>query len=251
MKRLRAIGTFLAVAGCGVAGSQHSKPAPSYFPMSANRSWEYHLRNLTTADVQPVVVRSRGTSFVPEIGKFAAIFDEHYPDEVLPVAFFLAEGFLQSEIGLRYRFERRMERMPTGTQPMRVMPMPPEAGMRWSYAESVFGGRDGDLGFEIRWKGEIHREDRVIVPAGVFRNCLRIHSIAFHRTVIEERADEYHYVDGYAPDVGLVKSEYSFGQSGDTLPRLELVTFAEEPADRRIPTRELGAGFSWISFPAR
>ena len=149
--------------------------------MSADRLWEYHLR-LQNGDVWPVVVHSRGPRFVPELGRVAAIFDEDYPDQRVPVAFFLSEGFLQSEIGLRYRFERSVELIPIGIQPMRVMPIPPRVGMHWAYFEQVFGASDG-TGFDIRWSGSISREESVIVPAGTFHDCLRIESIVdFFRT---------------------------------------------------------------------
>lgn len=176
-----------------------------------------------------------------ELGKMVVIFDEHYPDQVFPVAFFLSEGFLQSEIGLRYRLERGMELMPLGTEPMRIMPVPPRVGMSWAYFEHVFGATADDTGFEIRWNGSISRAESVKVPAGVFGDCLRIESIALHRLPMDDHPHEYRYLDWYAPNIGLVKSEYGSGERGETFTRMELVSFGRSaPPSEAIPAPPLG-----------
>jgi hypothetical protein len=222
--------SILASAGCGArlipAGSE-----PVYFPMEANRIWEYRLRDLGRDHAWPVSVRSRGPQFVPELGRVVAIFDEEYPDQVVPVAFFLSEGFLQSEIRLGYGLEDRMGVLPIGSQPMRVMPDPPTVGARWSYSEDVFGGSGGQLdrGFAIQWTGIVTGRETVEVPAGVFRDCLRVESTAAHRTPAGEGARQYRYVDWYGPGVGLVRSEYSFSSTGKILTRMELVRYRLAP----------------------
>jgi hypothetical protein len=220
--RATAILALFAATACGpLRTGAHGDS--SYFPMSADRLWEYHLR-LQNGDVWPVVVHSRGPRFVPELGRVAAIFDEDYPDQRVPVAFFLSEGFLQSEIGLRYRLERGVELMPIGIQPMRVMPMPPRVGMRWAYFEQVFATTDG-VGFDIRWSGSISREESVAVPAGVFHDCLRIESVALHRMPMDDHPHEFRYVDWYAPNIGLVKNEYTSGAGRDIVTHMELVSY--------------------------
>jgi hypothetical protein len=218
----------IAACACGMLGGQ-PRGDSSYFPMSADRSWEYRLR-LQSGEVWPVIIRSRGPRFIPELGRVAAIFDEDYPDQRLPVAFFLSEGFLQSEIGLRYRVERGVELMPIGIQPMRVMPMPPRVGMRWAYFEQVFGASDG-VGFDIRWSGSVSREESVVVPAGTFRDCLRVESVALHRIPMDDHRHEFRYVDWYAPNVGLVKNQYVSGTQS-VMSHMELVDYhpGEPPA---------------------
>jgi uncharacterized protein DUF3108 len=227
---------LFAATACSV-GPRRGGEDPSYFPMAADRVWEYRLRNFPTDEVWPVIVHSRGAKFVPALGRMAVIFDEQYPDQVVPIAFFLSGGFLQSEIGLRYRIERGMELMPLGTQPMRVMPMPPRVGMSWAYFEQVFGSSPDATGFEIRWNGSIARAESVTVPAGVFRGCLRIESIALHRLPMDDRPREYRYLDWYAPNIGLVKSEYASGGGGETFTRMELVSFLRDsrPPNPSIP----------------
>ena len=227
MKLATAILALLAATACGPLRSGPHGDS-SYFPMSADRMWKYHLR-LQNGDVWPVIVHSRGPRFVPELGRVAAIFDEEYPDQRVPVAFFLAEGFLQSEIGLRYRLERGVELMPIGIQPMRVMPVPPRVGMRWAYFEQVFGSTDG-VGFDIRWNGSVSREEAVVVPAGVFRDCLRIESVAVHHMPNDDHAHEFRYVDWYAPNIGLVKNEYVTGSARDVVTHMELVGYRQDEA---------------------
>jgi len=228
MNRAIAVVSLLAAVACGPFRFAPRDDA-SYFPMSADRVWEYHFRHLESGDVWPVIVRSRGPTFVPELGRIAAIFDEDYPDQTVPVAFFLAEGFLQSEIGLRYRVEHGVELMPIGIQPMRVMPMPPRVGMRWAYLEQVFGTSADGATLNIRWSGSVSREESVLVPAGVFRDCLRIESIAVHRLPMEAHAREYRYVDWYAPNVGLVKNEYASASDRRVFTRMELVSYLNDP----------------------
>jgi hypothetical protein len=229
---IAAIALSFAVMGCALGGLLPRRQ-PSYFPMSSNRVWEYDFRQLVKGKVWPVVVRSRSPRFVPELGRVAAIFDEEYPDQTLPVAFFFSEGFLQSDIGLRYRLERGVERAPIGIQPMRLMPEPPRIGSRWAYSEPVFRAFGAATALEIRWTGSITREASVMVPAGEFRDCLRVESIATHRLPLGEDAHEYRYVDWYAPNVGLVKNEYSSGQSVYT--RMELVRYADAEAPEGQP----------------
>src|SRR6266849_1213866 len=98
--RATAILALFAATACGpLRTGAHSDS--SYFPMSADRLWEYHLR-LQNGDVWPVV-----------------------------------------------------------------------------------GTTDG-VGFDIRWSGSISREESVVVPAGVFLDCLRIESIALHRMPMDD-----------------------------------------------------------------
>ena len=226
MKRLGVIALSFMVAGCGFARSS-PRDESSYFPMSSRRVWEYRLSRFAQAEVWPVTVRSHGPAFVPELGRVAAIFDEEYPDAVVPVAFFLAEGFLQSEIGLRYHFDSGVERLPTAAQPMRVMPMPPRVGSHWAYSERVFLGFGRQLGLDIEWSGSVSREESVAVPAGRFRDCLRVESIAVHRLPEGAMSREFRYVDWYAPNVGLVKNEYS--SRDEVFTRMELVSFDDLP----------------------
>ena len=221
MKRMTAMVVLLVAYGCGVL-AMRPRGESSYFPMSADRTWEYRLR-LQSGEVWPVTVHSRGPRFVPELNRVAAIFDEDYPDQRVPVAFFLSEGFLQSEIGLRYRVERGVELMPIGIQPMRVMPMPPRVGMQWAYFEQVFGTSDG-VGLDIRWTGSVSREESVVVPAGTFRDCLRVESVALHHTPMDEKPHEFRYVDWYAPDVGLVKNQYVSG-TDELVSHMELMDY--------------------------
>lgn len=204
---------------------------PVYFPMEANRAWEYRLYDLGRQRAWPISVRSRGPRFIPELRRVVAIFDEKYPDQVVPVAFFLSGGFLQSEIGLGYGGRGdRMSRMPIGTQPMRLMPMPPAVGMRWGYSEDVFSGSGRfNPGLAIHWTGIVHAEESVEVPAGNFRGCLRVESVAEHRSPGADESRQYRYVDWYAPGIGLVKSEYSFGDTDVTLTRMELVRYLSSP----------------------
>jgi len=230
MNRAVAVVSLAALAACA-AFRIASRGDATYFPMSAHRVWEYHFRHLESGDVWPVIVRSRGPRFVPELGRIAAIFDEDYPDQSVPVAFFLAEGFLQSEIGLRYRVEHGVELMPIGIQPMRVMPMPPRVGMHWAYLEQVFGTAVDGAALDIRWSGSVSREESVLVPAGVFRDCLRVESVAVHRMPMEASAREYRYVDWYAPNVGLVKNEYASASERRVFTRMELVSYLNEPAN--------------------
>jgi len=238
MNRTTAILLLLAAAGCAALRANSGGEA-SYFPMSADRSWHYRLR-LHNGEIWPVIVHSRGPRFVPELGRVAAIFDEDYPDQKLPVAYFLSEGFLQSEIGLRYRLERGVEVMPIGIQPMRVMPMPPRVGMRWAYFEQVFGTSDG-AAFDIRWSGSVSRAESVVVPAGTFHDCLRIESIALHRIPLDDHPHEFRYVDWYAPNVGLVKNEYTSG-SRDVVTHMELVGYGPgEPSPAADPSLVLAA----------
>lgn len=203
---------------------------PVYFPMEADRIWEYRLHEIVRQRVWPISVRSRGLRFVPELRQVAAIFDEEYPDQTVPVAFFLSGGFLQSDIGLGYRGNERTSLLPIGSEPMRLMPVPPAVGMRWTYSEEVFSGSGRlDPGLAIDWTGVVHGEESLEVPAGTFRGCLRVESVAAHRVPKGLESREHRYVDWYAPGVGLVKSEYSSGKNEPTVTRMELVSYRVAP----------------------
>jgi hypothetical protein len=223
MTRWTAIVVALSTAGCRLVGA--SGGVSPYFPMSPDQRWEYRVQHLPTDRTWPVVVQSREPQFVPSLARPAVIFDEEYPDQTTPVGYFLSDGFLQSEIGLSYRAEGNLERMPIGVQPMRVMPMPPRAGTKWSYGEQVFARTPYIAGVEIHWSGSVSGEESVTVPAGVFRDCLRVESVAVHRGPVDGAGRVYRYVDWYAPNIGLVKSEYSTGLKGEISTRMELVHY--------------------------
>jgi hypothetical protein len=190
--------------------------------------------------------------FVPDLAGPAVIFDEQYPDQTAPVAYFLSDGFLQSEIGLSYRAQGGVEQAPIGIQPMRVMPMPPRAGMSWSYDEQVFALGTHGAGVAIRWSGSVTREQSVSVPAGVFLDCLRIESTAVHRIPVDDHVREYRYVDWYARDVGLVKYEYSSGAGGAVSTRLELVRYDDaRSAKENSMTRSAMAAGAIAEIPSR
>src|SRR5438105_2305731 len=79
MKRLGVLVFSLALASSCSAPSR-PRGESSYFPMSSRRVWEYRLSRVTEDARWPVTVRSRIPTFVPELGRVAAIFDEEYPD---------------------------------------------------------------------------------------------------------------------------------------------------------------------------
>ena len=225
---LTMLGIALA-AGCGLVGRAPADSA-SYFPMEADRVWEYRLHDRPRRSDWPVAVRSRGPRFVRALGRVATIFEEAYGDHVVPVAFYLAEGFLQTDIGIGYDGGRRMAVLPVGAQPMRLLPIPPSLGASWTYSEEIFGpAGDVPATFRIRWAGDVEAVEAVEVPAGTFRDCLRVVSVARHLLDESERSVEYRYVDWYAPDVGLVKSEFSAVGDAEVITRLELVRHYRDP----------------------
>jgi hypothetical protein len=249
-RRLTAIA--LMSSACALVRFSPSEK-PSYFPLEANRRWEYRLVVVDHDEAWPIAVRSRGPRFVPDLGRVVFLFDEEYPDQVLPVAFYFSEGFLQSEIGLRYDALDADDSsgvpgsplmLPIGTQPMRIMPMPPKVGASWAYSEDVFGrSSQVDPGFVIHWRGGVGGEDRIEVPAGAFAHCIRVESVARHETPAGAGPAEYRYTDWYAPDVGLVKSEYAVGATPRTITRMELVGFA--PADDAPIDADLQMARAW------
>jgi hypothetical protein len=243
MTRWTVIVVALIAAGCRPVSCGPAGASP-YFPMSPDQRWEYRVHHLPTDRTWPVVVQSRGPQFVPSLARPAVIFDETYPDQTTPVGYFLSDGFLQSEIGLSYRAEGNLERMPIGIQPMRVMPMPPRAGATWSYGEQVFATTPSTAGVEIRWSGSVSSEALVAVPAGAFRDCLRVESVAVHHGPVGGARRLYRYVDWYAPNIGLIKSEYSTGSSGEISTRMELVHYGAADHHAAIAVQETTASSS-------
>ena len=72
--RALALLAVVAVAVCSLCGARNS--AATYFPLSANRRWEYRLQYFPADRTWPVIVHSRGPTVVPDLSRPAVVFDE-------------------------------------------------------------------------------------------------------------------------------------------------------------------------------
>lgn len=78
----------------------------------------------------------------------------------------------------------------------------------------------------------------VEVPAGNFSGCIRIESSTLYRSLLNTNPPlKLHYVDWYAPHVGLIKTLVERdGFFGSELARIELLKFAYHQPNRSHPT---------------
>jgi hypothetical protein len=75
--------------------------------------------------------------------------------------------------------------------------------------------------------------DPVVVPAGQFANCIRIETEAVYQ-IPSGPDDTRHFIDWYAPDVGLVKTLVLSGsRDGRQIARIDLLRIAKAP--RTVP----------------
>lgn len=221
-------------AGCGASVPPLASPFASsngdFFPLEPGSIWIYEVTNARgDATLQRVLVRgplwletqrTTGT-VVEESGGVAG--EPSFDDAWQPIAYYRRGDFLYKYSGLGYAGSEIME-LRLGEGEEIVLPADPSLHPEWESAFEVFSvGENGGFGLRASSRAETMR-DSVTVRAGRYRNCLRVST----ETLSDGREGDplrFHYVDWYAPGIGLVKSIVTTSGEARPITTIELQSF--------------------------
>ena len=189
---------------------QASAASNSYFPLATGARWLYTertglfgRRKIEVTALGPRTVQGLdpgvGDLFVVrEVGdrSFMGIDDEGV------VGFRRDEEFWirYSAIGEESTGELRL----FGEEGVQMLPLDPQPGQRWEQSSHLFQV-PGSSGAVREWRGEVSREGRMRVPAGVYEDVLKV-TIEYRDPVASGGKPEITFEDYYARNVGLIQT---------------------------------------------
>ena len=229
---------LVAIGGCAIvrrsAGRIGGLDEREFFPLRPGTFWVYEVRDAQgRVALERVLVRGvlhlatqqiEGT-IVEESGGMSGDFDLDVSWH--PVVYYRRGPFLYKFSGVN-DVEGELQEQSLGEGEEKVLPADPMALHEWESDFDIFHTEPG-VGYHARMMSTARTtRDPVHVRAGVFRNCLRVDS----ESVLDSRSQRstqrdiaFHYIDWYAPGVGLVKSEVHAGDPALPVTMLELVSF--------------------------
>ena len=204
--RWLAVCATLLLAACG------GEPRPEYFPLNPGFEWEYrvHEKNRVTDQVRSLTLRNR-----PARNRDGVRYSRRLASDGNEYWLSIDEGKLR-----RHHYRTAIDFEPHADKsPRMVMPLPPQLGLWWEIdtrpyiLERVAPFRERfflDDSKQINLRMEIKSmEDVVEVPAGTFKNCMRIEGSGLLHVLADPSigASEVPvtHTEWYAPGVGLVK----------------------------------------------
>ncbi|MEW6663560.1 MAG: hypothetical protein ACOY9Y_11065 [Bacillota bacterium] len=157
-------------------------PVQTYFPSGVNSEWDYEGRGSEYADFQMQVLEKQGNRalFVrADAGTTLALVYDITPDQITLV--YSEENF---------EGDKTVLTAPPNRQDV-ILNGPVEAGTTW---------KAGDRTYKIEKTGVT-----VVTPVGTFKDCIQVR--------VTFPAGEHEIIQYYAPNVGMVKSEFIAGNS--------------------------------------
>lgn len=182
--------------------------ADSYFPLVAGARWVYGIELGPLAHVELEVV-GQGQQAVRGLEGMAFIMSERNLGEsfgmveVSPTAYVIAEGFVSRYQAVDYD-DSGAVRLLGREDPTWILPVETVAGKVWSQHTRIFEQPEGGGG-SIRWTGRTLALPSLAVPAGSFRDVLKVEIEYWDDTQSPERP-LLAYEDYYARGVGLLRS---------------------------------------------
>jgi hypothetical protein len=214
-----------------------SAPAPvtRYFPLTPRSRWTYRIQELRKNFDYVNRVRVFGPKHMDVLGKDVIEVEESYSstgngvfllEEQEPVVYFREDGYL-NRVFLTQQGGKFVPA--SGSGDSRFLPEVIVPGSSWDSNSQAF--RVGtDLGFKVAHKHTIEIEKKpVTVPAGTFRDCVRIDTYSTHGPGSGKTPDEeltFYYSDWYAPGVGLVRTQqWDDAERSKERTRIELLDY--------------------------
>jgi hypothetical protein len=231
---------LVAFGGCAVLRESVRAAAAlgrrEFFPLHPGTLWVYEVhdaegrvaleRVLVRGDYQLKAQQTVGI-VVEESGGMSGDFDLDVSWH--PVVYYRRGSFLYKYSGVNYvGGELREQTLGDGEE--KVLPADPTELRHWESDFDIFRTEPGSS-YHARMVSVVQpTREAVHVRAGLFRECLRVDSESVldspsARASAQEIA--FHYVDWYAPGVGLVKSEVHAPERARPITTLELVSFRD------------------------
>ena len=232
----------------GTACERSVDPA-RWFPLDEGLTWRYRTELPQRKQTVDSVYRVLGRRSMTEVGlhgrrekhtaREGIAVEEHrstYPTmwsgpNEIELSIWMTEGEWRNRVYTQFDGGELVPQ--AGFEDRHVLPVELRAGFAWESETLIVGQKPGE-GYVHHHRLERETEP-VVVPAGTFRECLRVDTESVLRRESPGKAEiVYVYREWYAPDVGLVRSE-SWGDRHrrDVRSRTELLEHG-----RRIELRE-------------
>jgi len=228
--------SFVPLSGCQARKVATFNPAlaGSFFPLKVDTTWTYRINSKSQRSTYIVTDRVIGEKYVPSLNITGRVVEEYYNMDrggTRPIVYVVKDGYLNRLSGLEYTKEEEDIQAPAWGRsedgaflPARLLP-----ALTWHSKNFPFGHLDGAFDITQEHRSFFETED-VVVPAGRFKNCMRIETDALYEggsyTKIAKKM-RLAYRDWYAPNVGLVRTvALEGGPNGPEMERVELVKYA-------------------------
>lgn len=224
------IGVAVSVSACKSASQEwKADPTANFFPLGPNTVWTYKIDSKSQRANYVVTDRVVGSQYVPALGITGQVVQEFYNLDragLRPIVYQDTGGYLTRLSGLDYAANQIKAPAWGRSEERNFIPEHLTPNLAWSNILFPYGKLPG--GFDITQAHKSFMEPaEVVVPAGHFRNCIRIETIAHYEGgQYAKQKLTLTYEDWYAPNVGLVRTvAYQDSADGPEMERVELMRF--------------------------
>jgi hypothetical protein len=221
----------VSVSACKSAGEWKAEPNANFFPLKTDMVWTYRVNSKSQRANYAVTDRVIGMEYVPALKLTGLVVEEFYNLDragLRPIVYLDEGGFLTRLSGLDY-VEHRIQGPAWGrSEEQNFLPEHLTPDREWKNTLFPYGKLPGSFDVTQSHKSFIEPAD-VTVPAGHFKNCIRIETQAHYEggAYAQQKQNlKLTYEDWYAPNIGLVRTiAYQGGPSGPEMERVELTRF--------------------------
>ena len=221
----------LTMSACRSAPEWKAEPNANFFPLRTNMVWTYRVNSKSQRQNYAVTDRVVGTEYVPALKLTGLVVEEFYNLDragLRPIVYLDQGGFLTRLSGLDYVQNRIQAPVWGRSEETNFLPEHLTPDREWKNILFPYGKLPGSFDVTQSHKSYIEPAD-VTVPAGHFRNCIRIETLAHYEggAYAQQKQNlSLTYEDWYAPNVGLVRTvAYQGGPNGPEMERVELTRF--------------------------
>lgn len=205
-----------------------------FFPLTLHSSWTHRV-TFSGGDYLYYMTETVVKDDLPLLEeKKSYVVVEHYepltkraPRANSTVAYFRKNGFLHRYLWLTSEGDKIWDtQMGTGTE--QVLPSPYVGDVTWQNDRQTaiwaIDVKQSDTGSAKAWIDPV----AIQVPAGTFRNCLRVETVTISRVVGPKQKTanfRLHFIEWYAQGIGLIKAVSSEGEGTPIKSVTELVWY--------------------------
>jgi hypothetical protein len=227
-----ALAVVLGVSGFACKNTTfHVDPSAAFFPLKPNMLWMYQVDSKSQLAKYTVTDMVIGQRYVPALKLSGAVVEEFYNFDragLRPIVYTHDGSYLTRLSGLDY-VKNEIRTPPWGRSiDQNFLPLRLGPDQAWNNDLFPYGKLPG--AFKVIQKHRTFVEtSEVVVPAGHYRGCIRIETLAEYQGgayAQQHQLLKLAYRDWYAPNVGLVRTiAYQNDLDGPEMERVELIRF--------------------------